>query len=348
MEEAKEILKEFGVPEGDFLFEPLTQGLINQTYAVTVENQRKYILQRINQEVFPNTSALEHNLELVLPSLCGEDYARLEFFRTSDEELFCRTSEKEVWRMMRYLPQSSTYHNTSDKKVAFEAGRILGVFHRLVSSLNPERLAIPIERFHDLNWRIEQYEAALDQASDEDLERTEATRNLISGSIEWLKPFQARTFPLRICHNDCKLNNILFSRDVKALCLIDLDTVMPGFFAYDFGDAVRTIANPAAEEEKDLAKIQFSLDMFRSFTDGLALNRQILSDEELAGLPMSIVYMPFMHGLRAFTDFLLGNRYYQVTYPDENLDRAKSLFRFSELAMENQRAIQDIICDSLR
>ena len=347
MEEVKDVLSQFGIPEENFEFQPLTQGLINQTYAVLVGGEKRYVLQKINQDVFPDTQALEHNLELVLPRLASEDYARLEFYRTRSGQLFCRTEQEQVWRLMRYLPQSSTYHNTSDRKVAYEAGRILGVFHFLVAPLDPTQLAIPIGRFHDLNWRIEQYEASLDQALAQDLGRTKDLRDFVSTGIEWLRPYLNQSFPQRVCHNDCKLNNILFSKDAKALCLIDLDTLMPGLFAYDFGDAVRTIANPAPEEEKDLSKIQFSLEMFRSFTEGLALSRNMLRDDEVACLPMSIVYMPFLHGLRAFTDFLLGNRYYQVSYPDENLDRARSLFRFSKLAMEKQHEIQEIISDSL-
>ena len=347
MEEVKDILSQFGIPADDAQFEALKQGLINQTYAVLIGGERRYVLQRINQDVFPDTQSLEKNLELVLPRLASDDYARLEFYRTVSGDLFFRTDQGQVWRLMRYLPKSSTYHNTSVRKVAYEAGRILGGFHSLVASLDPTKLAIPIERFHDLSWRIEQYGASLDQAATEDLDRTKEVRDFISAGIEWLRPYQSQTFPVRVCHNDCKLNNILFSKEVEGLCLIDLDTLMPGFFAYDFGDAIRTIANPAPEEETDLSKIQFSLEMFRSFVEGLAQNRQVLREDEVLGLPMSIVYMPFLHGLRAFTDFLLGNRYYQVSYPDQNLDRARSLFRFSKLAMEKQPEIQDLVTELL-
>jgi Ser/Thr protein kinase RdoA (MazF antagonist) len=347
MEEVKKILSQFGIEDVDPRLEPLNQGLINQTCAVSSDGDKRYVLQRINQEVFPDTRSLEMNLELVLPILSREDYVRLKFYRTDSGELFFRNKKKEVWRLMSYLPQSKAYHHTSDRKVAFEAGRILGVFHRLVASLDPNELAIPIERFHDLNWRIEQYRDALQQAPQEALVRTQNIRDFISDTIQWLKPFQSQSFPVRVCHNDCKLNNILFSEDVRALCLIDLDTLMPGFFAYDFGDAVRTVANPAAEEETDLEKIRFSVDMFRSFAEGLALNKDILSAEEVSGLPGSVVYMPFLHGLRAFTDYLLGNRYYKVSYPDENLDRAKSLFRFSTAARENQPEIRAVLQELL-
>ena len=347
MEEAKEILKHFGIHEKNLKLETLTQGLINETFAVSSNNVRRYVLQRINSDVFPDTEALERNLELVLPVLVREDYTRLKFYRTRSGSLFHIDGEKHVWRLMQYLPQSRAYHNTSDTKVAFEAGRILGVFHCLVAPLDPAELAVPIKRFHDLGWRMEQYEESLEQASEEALERTGAIRDFIAKTFKTLKTFQQLDAPLRVCHNDCKLNNILFSKEVRALCLIDLDTLMPGLFAYDYGDAVRTVANPAAEEEKDLEKIGLSLEMFRSFSEGLSLNRHVLSQDEIAGLPMSIVYMPFMHGLRAFTDYLLGNKYYKVSYPDENLDRARSLFRFSELALEKQQEIIEIIAETL-
>ena len=347
MEEASKVLTAFGIPQDDYFFEPLNQGLINQTFAVSVAQEKRYVLQKINQEVFPNAKALEKNLELVLPSLQAEDYARVEFLRTPQGDLFHRTEKGELWRLMNYLPNSSTYHNTSDRMVAFEAGRILGVFHRLVASIDPEALAIPLERFHVLDWRVEQYEASLAKASKNDLSRTEEIREFITGALLRLNAFPSLELPVRVCHNDSKLNNILFTRNKKAQCLIDLDTLMPGFFAYDFGDALRTIANPAPEEETNLGRIQFSIEMLRAFAEGLALNKFILRPDEIDGLAMSIAYMPFLHGLRAFTDFLLGNRYYKVTYPDGNLDRAKSLFHFSKLALEKQGQIEDVINECL-
>ncbi len=347
MEEARTVLRSYGVPAENTELQVLQQGLINQTLAVLVRKEKKYVLQRINTDVFPDTGALEHNLERVLPLLEAEGYARLKFYRTKKGSLFYRSPGGQVWRLMSYLPESLAHHNSSDKKVAYEAGRVLGLFHRLVADLSPSDLSIPLKRFHDLSWRIEQYREALSRATDEDLSRTKDLQRFVDKVIPKLRPFQEIELPLRVCHNDSKLNNILFSKSGKALCMIDLDTLMPGHFAYDFGDAARTIANPAPEEETDLSRIRFSLEMFSSFAEGLSLNRHILSETELHALPLSVVYMPFMHGLRAFTDFLLGNPYYKVSYPDQNLDRARSLFHFSKLALERQAEIEGIISDKL-
>ncbi len=118
-------------------------------------------------------------------------------------------------------------------------------------------------------------------------------------------------------------------------------------FLYDFGDAIRTIANPAPEEEKDLEKIGFSMEMFSAFVDGLARNRSVFTLSEIEALSLGPVYMPFLHGLRAYSDFLLGNVYYKVSYPDENLDRSRSLFRFAELALAKKTEMQQLLNDRL-
>ena len=348
MEEARTVLRYYGIPTGDIELQVLSQGLINLTLAVLVGKERKYVLQKINQDVFPDTESLESNLERVLPLLEADGYAGLEFYRTREGGLFYRSPEGQVWRLMSYLPNSLAHHNSSDRRVAFEAGRVLGLFHRLVSGLSHEQLSVPLERFHDLTWRMEQYWQALSLASEEDLSRTQDLRKFVDKVIPQLETFQQIELPVRVCHNDSKLNNILFSKKGKALCMVDLDTLMPGHFAYDFGDAARTIANPAPEEETELSRIRFSLEMFSSFAEGLSLNGHIFSEADLLSLPLSVVYMPFMHGLRAYTDFLLGNPYYKVSYPDQNLDRARSLFHFSKLALERQAEIEAVISDHLR
>jgi len=343
MEGLNYILPEFGISAEGSRFERAKQGLINDTFFVEFGEQRKYVLQRINEYVFPNSRGLFHNLERCLPYLCDKDYAQVRYRRTLQGELFHRTTRNELWRMMSYLPDSRTFHFTSDTEVAYEAGRILGLFHRLLSPLSPKELETTLDRFHNLDWRMEQFHEALKSAKVKDLDRTRDLQTTVEEIARELCILDTMDLPVRVCHNDTKLNNILFSEDKKALCLIDLDTLMPGLFLYDFGDAVRTLANPAPEEETDLDKIDFSLDMFTAFVDGLALNRSVFSSEEISSLSFGPVYMPFLHGLRAFTDFLMGNVYYEVTYPDQNLDRARSLFRFAQLAREREMEMQQIL-----
>lgn len=343
MEPMKHILSQFGVsPEGS-RFEQTEQGLINTTYFVSFAKQRRYVLQRINETVFPNCDALFHNLEHTLPYLSAPNYTQVQFHRTLGGELFYRTENNELWRLMSYLSGSKSFHHTSEKQIAFEAGRILGLFHSQLNNLNPITLKITLDKFHNLDWRKEQYHLAVKKANVKDLERTVALQKSIKEIGEELSKLQAMNLPVRVCHNDTKLNNILFSEEKKALCLIDLDTLMPGLLLYDFGDAVRTLANPAPEEETKLSKIDFSIEMFAAFAEGMALNRSVFSSDEIKSLSLGPVYMPFLHGLRAYTDFLMGNPYYKVAYPDQNLDRARSLIHFARLAKEHNTEMQKIL-----
>jgi Ser/Thr protein kinase RdoA (MazF antagonist) len=347
MEAMKDILSQFGAsPEGS-RFEQTDQGLINTTYFVSFGKQRRYVLQKINETVFPNCDALFHNLERTLPHLSAPNYTQVEFHRTLGSELFHRTENNELWRLMSYLPGSKSFHHTSDKQIAFEAGRILGLFHTQVNNLDPNTLKITLDKFHNLDWRKEQYHLAVKKANVKDLERTVDLQKHIEEIGEELSKLQAMNLPIRVCHNDTKLNNILFSEEKKALCLIDLDTLMPGLLLYDFGDAVRTLANPAPEEETQLSKIDFSIEMFAAFVEGLALNRSVFSPDEIKSLSLGPVYMPFLHGLRAYTDFLMGNPYYKVTYPDQNLDRARSLIHFARLAREHTPEMQRILQEKM-
>ena len=343
MEELKDILLQFDIPAQESHFERAEQGLINTTYFVLFGKKRKYVLQRINEYVFPNSRALFHNLERTLPYLSSPEYLQVKYHQTHDGKLFCRTKSNELWRLMSYLPGSTSYHNTSDRVIAYEAGRILGLFHRQLKTLNPGELKTTLDRFHNLEFRMDQYHQALKQANVTDLDRTIDLQKMISEIAQELAKIGSMNLPVRVCHNDTKLNNILFSQEKKALCMIDLDTLMPGFLLYDFGDAIRTVANPAPEEETDLSKIDFSMEMFSAFVRGMALNRSVFSQEEISSLSLGPVYMPFLHGLRAYTDFLLGNVYYKVDYADQNLDRARSLFHFAQLARECEPAMQKIL-----
>lgn len=347
MEHLKDILIQFGISPQDSHFERTDQGLINTTYFVRFGKQRKYVLQRINEYVFPNSDALFHNLEQALPHLSSPNYEQVQYHRTPQGTLFCRSKNNELWRLMSYLPESISFHHTSDKVLAFEAGRILGLFHRQLKTLNPGDLKTILDKFHNLEWRVEQYQGAAEKANAKDLERTADLQKTVEEIAEELSKLQAMNIPLRVCHNDTKLNNILFSGEKKALCLIDLDTLMPGLLLYDFGDAVRTLANPAPEEETDLSKIDFSLEMFTAFAEGMAINRSVFSSEEIESLSLGPIYMPFLHGLRAYTDFLMGNVYYKVAYPDQNLDRARSLFHFAKLARQHEPQMQQILKEKM-
>ncbi|MDZ7614123.1 MAG: aminoglycoside phosphotransferase family protein [Flavobacteriaceae bacterium] len=336
MENLDRVLENFEIPTGDFEFKTLSNGLINDTFMVSSNGKARYILQRVNTHVFKNVEALVNNIDLVLPVLKGEGYKKIILSSTKDGGTVFRTGAGDVWRLMTFIEDSHVFNTTGNPEVAKEAGRIIGLFHHLLADFDTTLLKETLANFHDLNFRFWQFGEALKKARPENVEMAKKAIDFVKKNIGGLLEINFSALPVRVCHNDTKLNNILFSRDNRALCLIDLDTLMPGTFLYDFGDAVRTIVNSAPEDERNLELIHFDEKMFRSFIEGIALNKNLLQKTEIEQLPSGVVLMPFLHGIRALTDYLENNRYYKVSYELQNLDRCFSLFRFAELALNKQ------------
>lgn len=347
MEKLNLVLENFEIPTGDFEFKTLSNGLINDTFMVSSKGKARYILQRINTHVFNNVEALVHNIGLVLPVLNGGGYKKIILSPAKDGAIVFRTAAGEVWRLMTFIEDSHVYNTTGNPEVAKEAGRIIGLFHGLLSDFDTTLLKETLADFHDLNFRFRQFGEALRKAKRENIEIGKKAIDFVNENIVELLKIDFSALPVRVCHNDTKLNNILFSIDNRALCLIDLDTIMPGIFLYDFGDAIRTVVNSAPEDERNLQLIHFDEEMFRNFIEGIAMNRNLLQEAEIDQLPSGVVLMPFLHGIRALTDFLENNRYYKVSYELQNLDRCFSLFRFAELALDKMEFMKSCIKEVL-
>jgi serine/threonine protein kinase len=205
-----------------------------------------------------------------------------------------------------------------------------------------------IPRFHDIDLRKDQFRKAVTTTEVQRKETAESAIDFAQKILKVLEKIDLAPLPIRICHNDTKLNNILFSKETdEALCLIDLDTLMKGRFLYDFGDAVRTIVNTAPEDERDHSKITFKKELFEAFVGGLAANKSIFSQKEIETLHWGAVLMPFLHGIRALTDYLNGNIYYKVAYENQNLDRCRSLFDFTGKALNELDYMEGIVTDKL-
>ena len=336
------ILSNFDVNTSKYSYERINTGYINDSYYIIENGERKYVLQKINTNVFQKIDELKNNINLSISKLKDINYHKIKFIDPINQELFYN-SGKEYWRLMEYVRGSYTKNNAENTNDAFEAGRILSLFHILLKGEDLEKYLYTLDNFHNLPHRIKEFEESLDN-SDSNLK--EECKEEINFSIEMfdrLIVFYNSSLPERICHNDSKLNNILFSSSSKGLCMIDLDTIMKGYFHYDFGDAIRTIVNPASEEEKDLSKILFNKSLFKSFIDGLKSNGEFLSSKELELLPLSTALMPFIHGLRALTDYLNGNIYYKISYPKQNLIRSRNLFAFSKLTLKHQNFMRESI-----
>lgn len=344
------ILGQFVVPNGSYTFRPMTSGLINDTFLVSNTVRPIYVLQRINHVVFANVSGLMGNLHNAIQHLRDSDYTQLDLVPTKAGDSYYEHKKQPVsyWRLMGFLENTRTYDTAPNEEIAFEAGRIIGKFHALLQNADPSGYIDTIPRFHELELRGDQFVEALENADGHKLRYAATAISFSQETLAKLRNMQVDDVPVRVCHNDTKLNNILFSETThKALCLIDLDTLMSGRFSYDFGDAVRTIANTAPEDEQDHSKIDFQKPLFKALVKGLASNGPFLSDKEIQSLPSGAVLMPFLHGLRALTDYLNNNKYYKVRYENQNLDRAASLFAFTKKALDHLPYMKEITRENL-
>ena len=338
----KHILNHFKIDTQDVAFQSITFGYINDTFLVLKSEKPLYILQRINNNVFKNVESLMQNIELALVKLQSNNYKTISLLKTAEGKSFYK-HDNNYWRLMTFIEGTTTYNTTTNPKIAFEAGRIIGEFHNLLKNELVENFKDTIPSFNNLPFRITEFNDVINTASET---RKEVAKNDIDFAIKILPMFDDLykvELPIRVCHNDTKLNNILFSETNEALCLIDLDTIMKGHFHYDFGDAIRTIVNTAKEDEKELSKITFNVTLFEAFVDGLSKNASYLTNKEIELLPIATALMPFMHGLRALTDYLSRNIYYKVSYKNQNLDRCKNLFHFTKIALQHQDYIKEVI-----
>ena len=333
----------FGLPEPPSRVEPVSEGYINDTFKVWAGDEPVYILQRINTAVFGDPAGLMGNLEAVLPHLRATDYTPLELIRTPEGRAWAKDRSGNAWRMYRFIPGSRTLQSASDPHIAREAGRILGRFHQLAEAVPAASLHPTLPRFHDLGWRLEQLNEA-EQAGLAARRETAASWTLLARSLAALcQEIPWEHMPLRTCHNDTKLSNILFAEGSdRALCLIDLDTLMPGYLLYDVGDAVRTLMNPLPEDHPDWEAIRARPELFRAFVQGLKQSGLALEPSEREALPYGVVLMPLLHGIRALADYLLGDRYYKTTYPEQNLVRACNLLQFARCASEQLGTLREI------
>lgn len=347
-EELNAILREFKVAPKEYSFQPLTAGFINDTFLVFGEEKPLFILQRVNHNVFENIEGLMMNIDMAFKHLKAGDYVQIKLMPAVSGKAYV-SHKSGYWRVMTYIANSTTHDTTTEPEIAFEAGRIIGKFHALLANEPLIQYVDTIPKFHDLELRKMQFLAALARASDEKKEIAKSAIFFSQDMLVKLANMHDKQLPQRVCHNDTKLNNILFSKETqKALCLIDLDTLMTGQFHFDFGDAIRTIVNTAPEDEQNHEKITFEKHLFEAFVDGLESNGSFLNKEEIQALSYGVILMPFLHGIRALTDYLNDNIYYKVAYENQNLDRCLSLFDFTKKALANIDYMKSILSKKLQ
>ena len=325
-------------------YQELASGHINDTYLVETTNHSKYVLQRINHGVFKDVSGLINNkvsvsnhIQKKLSYLSEKELSRrvLSFIPSSVGKPFYQEKNSGYWNLMVYISESITYETVNEKGVAYEGGKLLGDFLNLTNDFDSSKLIEVIPKFHDIPYRFSQFNDALKLAEHQ---RVIQAKNIIN-KIEELKEEmhiiqnlkESGEIKIRVTHNDTKISNSLFDKNKKGLCMIDTDTVMPGIVHYDFGDAIRTICNTAAEDEKNLSLVNFNVSYYKAYVKGFLEKMQSsLSPLEIKHLPLAAKTMIFIIGLRFITDYLNGDIYFKTTYDNHNLDRAKNQFKLIE------------------
>lgn len=330
----------------------LSTGHINDSYLVKARSG-KYMLQRVNHSVFKNIPQLMENMLLISNHINSKNSAGStgfvvpELVNTSTGNLFYSDENGDFWRMYRFI-DGETYDVVTDPLIAWEGAGAVGLFHALLSDLDVKKLHYTIERFHDMDFRMDNFHSAL---GTDRLKRSMKCHNeinkLFNIAIE-VYPLHEQGkkghFPLRVTHNDTKFNNILFDKNQKAIGLIDLDTVMPGFLLYDFGDAIRTVANTAEEDETDLSAINIDMEIYSAYVQGYLKNaKRFITNAELDFLALSAKYMTFIMALRFLTDYLEGDIYYKIHHEYHNLQRARAQIKLIESMNIHFTQMQDVI-----
>lgn len=328
---------------------PYGNGHINDTYRVFTKEAESpdYLLQRINHSVFPDVKGLMENMASVTLHMKTQGAPHVAtLIPTLQGAWYCQNSQG-YWRMMEFLEGAEAFERAQNPAHAWQAGAVLADFHGRLASYPVEQLDIVIPHFHDMAWRMEQFDLALKQAPHDrkSLCRDEIDRVQAIGP-EMVQVFGAfgQVSPLRVAHNDTKFNNFLFSSTHQGLCLVDLDTVMPGYVQYDVGDLVRTATVSADEDEPDLAKVRVDLRTYQACIQGyLAGMQKQLKPEEAALLPNAGPYMAFIMGLRFLTDYLSGDTYFKTKHQHHNLDRARCQLHVCHLLKSQELAVRQVI-----
>lgn len=316
---------------------PLGNGLINDTFRVVTEGDAPdYVLQRINNNIFTDVDLLQHNIDAVtghirrkLEAAGADDIDRkvLRFVPTQQGKTYYLDNEGRYWRVSVFIPDAVTYEQV-DPTSSRNAGKAFGEFESMLVDL-PEQLGETIPDFHNMELRARQLQEAIEQ---DKVGRVAGVADIIADLQKDMhemckaeRLFREGKLPKRICHCDTKVNNMMYDKQGNVLCVIDLDTVMPSFVFSDYGDFLRTGANFVAEDDPKIENVGFNQDIFRAFTEGyIESARSFLTPVEVENLPYAVALFPFMQCVRFFADYLNGDTYYKIAYPEHNLVRTRN------------------------
>ena len=341
---------------------PFGEGHINETYAVYMPGTEgtdvpRYVLQRVNIHVFKNPAQVMENIFSVTEYLRevirkeGGDLDRetLSYIKTKSGDTYFEDADGQPWRCLHYVPNSICHQTVEEPQQFYQSARSFGHFLKQLGDYPAEDLYETIPRFHDTVKRFRDFSEAVRK---DVKNRAGQCREEIDFALAreadcgvLMNQLQEGVLPLRVTHNDTKLNNILFDADTdQGLCIIDLDTIMPGLAANDFGDSIRFGASTAEEDEPDLSKVHFDIHLYELYVKGyLEMARDVLTPAEIDSLPWGARLMTLECGMRFLADYLQGDVYFKTAYPDHNLVRARTQFRLVKEMEEQFDSMYEIL-----
>ena len=344
MEKLNDIVEKFDITGKVTDVKPMGEGLINDTFKVFVDgsDKPKYVLQCINNAIFQDVDMLMDNINKVTDHIRKKGKNTLLFLKTNAGKYYYFDGEK-YWRVMVFVPDSITYQAVTSE-YSYIAGKSFGEFESLLADLK-EPLGEIIPDFHNIEFRLKQLR---DAVAEDRAGRVKEVRYYLDEIFKREEKmtlgerlFREGKLPKRVCHCDTKVNNMLFDKEGNVLCIIDLDTVMPSFVFSDYGDFLRTAANTGAEDDPNLDNIDFNMEIYNAFTKGyLEGTKGFLLPIEKENLPYAALLFPYMQTVRFLADYINGDTYYKIKYPEHNLVRTKAQWRLFEIAEEKEELMK--------
>lgn len=355
----QEVISHFACTADAESCKPYGSGHINDSYHLKNHfgYQSDYLLQRINKKVFGNVPRLMDNMLMVTEHLerkiresdTGDPRKEvMTLIPTDIGSYYYQDTAGDYWRMFLFLSPTRSYDLVRTEKQAYEGGKAFGKFQAMLSDIPGGKMFEVIPDFHNIQKRLQHLNVAVEQDAAGRRKNVAAELEFVKQYEETMQYFQQpeniAELPLRVTHNDTKFNNVLLNERDEAQCVIDLDTVMDGYLAYDFGDAIRTTINTAEEDEADLRKITLNMDLFRAYTQGyLESAGGFITEAEVRSLIKGVLLLPFMQGVRFLTDYLNGDTYFKTHFEGHNLQRARAQFQLVKVLDAHKAELEEII-----
>ncbi len=345
------IIKNFGIEPGEYVTYPYGMGLINHTWKVSGPGH-EYILQKINKSIFKSPEDIASNVRHIAQYLSSTKvpYLFISPIKSSNGTDLVRDESGEYFRLTPFVSGSRTIDTVGTKDQAFEAARQFGLFTRLLSDFDSSILKYTLTDFHNLTLRFSQFTEAHAKASSTLKKNAAGAIDSALKHVSIVRVYEniirEKSIPIRVIHHDTKISNVLFNAEDEGLCVIDLDTVMPGYFISDLGDMMRTYLSPASEEEKDLDKVVVRKDFFKAIIAGYFHEMgDVLTVKEKELVVYAGEFIIYMQAIRFLTDYLNGNIYYTAGYAGHNLVRALNQFKLLDEYMKAEEELGGFVRD---